>query len=66
MFGQLTSYMINFGFRSPKELTSPKDFMPSEWIKTKPARKKRTRTRMTKKRRERIAAKIAAIFGVTY
>ncbi len=59
MLAQLTSYIVNFGFRSPRKQTTPKDFMPSQRAKgqteTKP-------TRMTPKRRREIVNALRTFF----
>jgi hypothetical protein len=34
LFGQLTSWVANTGFRTTAEPTTPTDFMPSRWAKS--------------------------------
>lgn len=47
MFGQLTSWVANTGFKSTKEPTKPRDFMPSMYGRedksAKPVKVKRRR-----------------------
>lgn len=58
MFGQLTSWVANTGFRSTKEPTKPSDFMPCMYSrKVKTVRKKR-------RSRQAIAGDIRAVMGL--
>jgi hypothetical protein len=60
LFGQLTSYLINFSMARPKRAVSPADFMPSQWGKKPRQIRKR---KMTKRERDRIAARLNAFFS---
>lgn len=35
LFGQLTSWIANTGFRTAEKPTTPTDFMPSQWAKVR-------------------------------
>ena len=61
MLGQLTACVVNFGFRRPKKALEPEAFMPSEWGKKGGVKLKRER--MTRRKRERIASKVCALFA---
>jgi len=43
LFGQVCSTVANWSMASPKEPLQPRQFMPSEWSKEEPVRKKSTR-----------------------
>lgn len=55
LFGQLTSWIANTGFRTAEKPTSALDFMPSQWAKKARAKAAAPkRIRMTKKKRQAI------------
>lgn len=58
---QLTSWIINTGFRTTEKPTKPQDFMPSEW-RTRASVNSGKPIRMTKKRRADIANSIRSMF----
>jgi hypothetical protein len=62
LFGQLTSWIANTGFRSTEKPTSAADFMPSQWAKKARAKTNPTAAiRMTKKSRKTLASSIDAV-----
>jgi hypothetical protein len=61
MLAQLTSAVVNTGFRSPTKPMAPKEFMPSQW-ETRKRGIQSTSKRMTHKRRKAIAQSIRAMF----
>ena len=60
MTAQLTSWVVNTGFRTTDKPTMARDFMPSEWAKRSIHSGKRKR--MTKKRRAQLADNIRSMF----
>lgn len=64
LFGQLTSWIANTGFRTAEKPTSALDFMPSQWAKKAKAKAAAPkRIRMTKKRRQAIFEGLRATLG---
>ena len=65
LFGQLTSWVVNTGFRALEKPTSTEDFMPSRWKKRSAAASSTTKPkRMSRKRREAVADGLRAMFPV--
>lgn len=59
LFAQLTSAVVNFSYRGPKEMVHPKDFMPSQMHK-EAAKLASVPKRLNRKK---IDAKIRGVFG---
>jgi hypothetical protein len=62
LFGQLTSWVANTGFRSTKEPTKITDFMPSQWGKKTTPQPKKTK-RWTKQQRHRMFLDLRQALG---
>ena len=62
MIAQLTSVVMNTGFRSPKEPVSTREFMPTERAKQAQQSPSPKGKRLTKKRQKELARGIRAMF----
>ena len=58
MLAQLTACVVNFSMAHPKKLLGARDFMPSEWVKTLPAKGK-----LKRRRRQVIATEIRDVMA---
>jgi hypothetical protein len=69
LFGQLTSWIANTGFRTAEKPTSALDFMPSQWAKKARTGANKTTSRapavrMTKKTRLHLMNSLDATLGM--
>jgi hypothetical protein len=61
LFGQLTSYMVNFSMCRPDPPTKPSDFMPS-YIAAKSTAESTRSSRATKKQRNTVTTSFRSLF----
>jgi hypothetical protein len=61
LFAQLTSCVVNTGFRSTEEPTKIRDFMPSQWDQA--AAKQPKKSKFPRRKRSSIATEIRTVMG---